>query len=125
MGTNYYWQLNEHTPKRHIGKSSYGWAFQLHVHFEIPDVEWYNLGYKYPCHVIKYRDWKKLFEYPGSIITSEYNERIGSQRMREIIEDRAQFIASARTELSRTPVDGVHCVYKAKGSWDYIAGEFS
>lgn len=85
MGTNYYLYENDNICKHcgrydedtvlHIGKSSYGWCFSLHV---IPESNINSLD-----------DWKKLFEQEDKyIIKNEYDEKISKEKMLEIIEKR-------------------------------------
>lgn len=84
MGTNYYYQPQNktchhcgHDPSQriHIGKSSVGWYFSLHV---------YDEGYG-PKNL---DDWKSLWE-SGGLIQDEYGEQINSQTMTKIITERS------------------------------------
>lgn len=137
MGTNYYLYEKEDCPNcgannepRHIGKSSMGWVFGLHVDDEIK-----NLG-----------NWKDQFFRPSTIIKNEYGDLIPPHDMVDIIELRMskknfdnkpyaydsweQFHKQNHSEegpkgLLRHQVDGSHCVGHGEGTYDYIAGEFS
>lgn len=71
MGTNYQWHPKPACPTcghenpddvLHIGKSSSGWCFALHV---IPEQGITELGH-----------WIERFARPGSYITDEYGERV-------------------------------------------------
>ena len=112
MGTNYY--LNPevcptcgHTKEgKHIGKSSAGWAFALHVY---PDEEIHTLD-----------DWRLLWNEPGARIVNEYEEPISVETMERIIVDRVW-----NGQMSRSKIDGTHCIGHGPGSWDYIVNELS
>ena len=142
MGTNYYLHQKPacshcgHQAKPlHIGKSSFGWHFSLHV---IPEDDINDLD-----------DWKRLWDDPESSITNEYAEVISKDEMFETITNRrgskswdehewsngwykteAQFHRQNRSErglnnLLRHRVDGDHCIKNGEGTWDCIVGEFS
>ena len=76
MGTNYYWSEEAcQSPckhcrggdRLHIGKSSGGWCFSLHV---IPYEGINTLD-----------DWKAKFALPGSEIVDEYGTRLTAEEM--------------------------------------------
>ena len=78
MGTNYYMKEDvcEHCGRgeelKHIGKSSHGWNFTLHI---------------YPEEDIKsLHDWEML--WMGEDIVNEYNNKIPEKEMLKIILDR-------------------------------------
>ena len=79
MGTNYYWHGDtcEHCGRSgepiHIGKSSGGWAFALHVNDEIQSLD----------------AWKKKWAEPHSKIMDEYGVIVTAKKMSEVIEDRS------------------------------------
>ncbi|MFH1546964.1 MAG: hypothetical protein ABIC57_00585 [bacterium] len=116
----------------HIGKSSGGWCFSLHVVPEegINDLE----------------DWEKVWNLPESVILDEYDECIPPSEMKEIITERswekvnltgnpyyeseAQFLREnyavrGPKGLLRHQIDDRHCIKHGKGTWDCILGEFS
>lgn len=114
MGVNYY--LHEKPDCEccgrpfeplHIGKSSGGWHFSLHV---MPEDNINTLD-----------DWRELWAKPGAVIRNEYDERIPIDDMERVITKRD---FGARV-LMRHDLDGRHCVGHGPGTWDYIAGEFS
>lgn len=132
MGTNYYLHRNVcgacgrgDTPL-HIGKSSVGWCFSLHVQDEIQSLE----------------DWKAI--WAEGVIKNEYGDVVPPEEMLEIITVRGferpaypnEFYASSE-EFNRknNAVDGPnglrrhrvgpHCVGHGEGTWDLIPGEFS
>lgn len=84
MGTNYYWEQPageqcptcghiDDTVRLHIGKSSAGWVFLLHV---IPEQNLNTLG-----------DWKTLWETTAGQIRDEFGEAISvTDMIKEILE---------------------------------------
>ena len=146
MGTNYYVRIPGENPcahcgrsdndrELHIGKSSAGWCFSLHVMEDDEDGDLNSWG-----------DWQRLLAAPGVQIRDEYNRRIDLEQLRAIVEDRswckmgdsppdgykseAEFHRLNHSQpgpnnLLRYKVDGQHCVGHGEGTWDYIAGEFS
>ena len=132
MGTNYYYYEKEACAccgrpfyPIHIGKSSGGWCFIMHI---IPEKNINTLD-----------DWIMLFNVTGSYITDEYNKKISITEMLEIIKVRSWTFNVKHNEnfhimnhsedgpnnLCRCKIDGEHCVGHGEGTWDYIIGEFS
>jgi len=123
MSTNYYWQgiHNFQFLTLHIGKSSCGWCFSLHV---IPEIPIYDLN-----------DWKKLWNNKESVIYDEYDVIISVEEMENIITNRSwpksipfKLLTNAEigpNNLLRERVDGVRCIKHGAGTWDCIIGEFS
>ena len=114
MGTNYY--LHEKPDcsccgrpfePLHIGKSSGGWAFSLHV---MPE----------DC-INTLDDWRELWSKKGAFIRNEYGEHIHPEDMEQIITQRQR----KDRVLYRHDIDGKHCLGHGPGAWDYITGEFS
>jgi hypothetical protein len=129
MGTNYYL----HDPKatcehcgrgdepRHIGKSSAGWCFALHVYDDIDNLE----------------DWQKYWTESGVTIRDECDEVIEPREMTLIIVDRrwerpippsfeyGSDCVPGPNNLMRAKVDRGHCVGHGPGTWDLMQGEFS
>jgi hypothetical protein len=144
MGTNYY--LHERPPceccrrpfkRLHIGKSSGGWCFSLHVD---PDNGIHDLP-----------DWIERWSRPGAVIRDEYGEALSGNEMEAIITSRgigrtkdwdskwwrdsdwyyseSQFHQSNGSErgpngLLRHRIDGRHCSGHGAGTWDLMPGEF-
>ena len=110
MGTNYYLQKEcpecGHRYRAHIGKSSGGWCFSLHVDPEndIRDID----------------DWEALCEKDGWQIVNEYGEKKAWMELYLCITDRG-----CVGGLLRHPIDGTHCIGHGSGTWDLITGEFS
>lgn len=130
MGTNYYLygQPCPHCGRRderlHIGKSSAGWCFGLHV-----DDERKSLA-----------DWERAWADPAASIRDEYGDSVTPEDMRRVITERSRHPkARPWTELEycqnsarpgpnglvRHIVDGRHCIGHGEGTWDLITGEFS
>jgi len=131
MGTNYY--LCEKLPckecgrpyePKHIGKSSGGWCFALHV---IPEEGINDL-----------EDWEKLWDQYGMVIVNQYGKRLVPSEMLSIITERCGLGHNESDQwyreneairgpngLVRSRIDGTHCIGHGKGTWDLIIGEFS
>jgi hypothetical protein len=139
MGTNYY--LKEASGKKHIGKSSGGWCFALHI---IPEENIHDLS-----------DWENRWSKKGTRIEDEYGRRISQKEMCGIIKNRQWgngesfssrfkpgigFDNRYQTEaafhrdnhsfagengLLRHHVDGLYCVKNGEGTWDCMPGVFS
>lgn len=133
MGTNYYWTPNYKPPcahcgrafeqekQIHIGKSSGGWCFSLHVTDYINDLV----------------DWREIWK--AGTIFDEYDREISVEKMLEIITEREwasndrltpQWLHENHAEvgpngLARHKVDGKHCIAQGHGTWDLLPGEFS
>jgi hypothetical protein len=109
MGTNFY-HVTESKPacecckrpyeeeRLHIGKSSGGWAFSLHV---IPEMGINTLA-----------DWVDRWNIPGTYIEDEYGDRL-------TIGEMFSRIAERKGSLMRHPGS------IAVGTYDYCEGEFS
>lgn len=130
MGTNYYLQVDDVCPscgaskkRLHIGKSSAGWCFSLHV---IPEKGLNTLS-----------DWRE--RWSKSRILDEYGRGISVTEIENIITNRScpvrnipfggDYYSANSAEpgpngLLRYKVDG-YCVGHGEGTWDYILGEFS
>lgn len=111
MGTNYYIRFKpcEYCGKSedeyHIGKSSYGWVFTLHVdpHRNILTLE----------------DIKKMWDQPDAKIYDEYDDKIEKEEMLNIITKRKH-----PKGLLRHDIDGTHCIGHGDGTYDFVKGEF-
>jgi hypothetical protein len=127
MGTNYYWEQPAcdacgRAPERiHIGKSSSGWCFALHVTDQIRS----------------YGEWVRVFDTPGRIV-DEYGDVIPTSTMLDIISERRGHGGPPPTEawlannyavpgprgLVRHQL-GPYCLGHGEGTWDLVPGEFS
>lgn len=134
MGTNYYYhpggrcyacgRSDDHI---HIGKSSAGWVFSLHVY---PDDE--------DDRPSTWVDWLKLFAAPEAAITDEYGRDISVSAMVEIVTERgrdglfefkSQWLAENHAiegprGLARHMIDFAHCIGHGDGTWDLMIGDF-
>ena len=131
MGTNYYHIAQEPCPcckrpykPRHIGKSSGGWCFALHVY---PDEKINTL-----------EDWIELLK-TGQIV-DEYDQEISSEQLINKMTLRRRNITLAPSaewlrrnqavlgpyNLARSQIDGVRCIGYAdhRTPVDYFVGEF-
>ena len=162
MGTNYY-LIQKNTDRdescevskmldpshtlMHIGKSSGGWCFSLHVYPERQIHNWDN--------------WKSFLqtEYLESeaefVLVDEYYQSISLSYLFTVIEDRSnsttweeheQYVTDPQSlfgrynslqayldkngaikgpnNLMRHKIDGNHCIGHGEGPYDYIIGEF-
>lgn len=141
MGTNYYLHqkpdcecCGRSFEPLHIGKSSGGWCFALHV---VPEDGINTLD-----------DWRNLWAAPGAYIRNEYGDHVSIADMELTITGRCgeedwddprwwvgfyrsehDFHASNHSErgphgLLRHRI-GSHCKAHGEGTWDCIVGEFS
>ncbi len=111
MGMNFYLKsadpcptCGHQEPFQHIGKSSAGWAFSLHVDDKFHGLDDYR------------REWSK----PEAVIVDENGAHVPV----DVMEDRITKRSHPRG-LSRRPIDGRHCIGHGEGTWDLITGEFS
>jgi hypothetical protein len=128
MGMNYYLKhpacghCGRSGSALHIGKSSAGWCFALHVDDERKSLD----------------DWQKAWSQPGAIIENEYGEAVTPEQMLAKITDRSwpddrdrtdRFLcenhaAPGPNNLLRHQL-GPYCVGHGDGTYDLIPGEFS
>jgi hypothetical protein len=136
MGTNYFLHSEqcphcgiEQKDKMHLGKSSAGWCFGLHVYPGLELIDWHDM-------------WSYIsfcVEEQGHEIKNEYGETILPEVFFAIVWDRhseqphdAEWLRMNHAQpgpfgLARYLVDGQHCIGNA-GQYapiDYIVGEFS
>ena len=133
MGTNYY--LREKQPCEacgrdyeplHIGKSSGGWCFSLHVDPEsgINDLS----------------DWEAKWAKPGAVIEDEYGDTISVDSMRDVILNRSwpsltidhpqEYLTRNHADLGpngllRHRIEPRLCIAHGDGTYDLCVGEFS
>lgn len=130
MGTNYY--LEERPPcsecgrefeQLHIGKSSAGWCFSLHV---IPEQGLNSL-----------EDWRERWTRPGARIVNEYGDLVDAGAMLVTIAQRERWgppwepdalaensAVPGPRGLARSRIEG-SCIGHGDGTWDLILGDFS
>ncbi len=130
MGTNYYLHGNvcescgRGDEPLHIGKSSCGWHFALHV---IPEENIKDL-----------EDWSKRWCEDDVVIRNEYGDVIEPIDMLDIISQRKWNGKKERLDewykdnhaeeglngLARHKIELGHCVGHGDGTWDLIESEF-
>ena len=135
MGTNYYLHENpcphcKHPERRlHVGKSSGGWCFSLHV---LDAAETGGLR------IQSLADWEEQFRKPGSVIVNEYGDTVSVEEMLREIKERKpvprspppdeRFLRDNEAEIGPKGLLrhrlGRHCVAHGEGTWDMIAGYF-
>lgn len=126
MGTNYYLEGPTQEPcacchrpyeqeRLHIGKSSAGWVFALHVTPEITSLE----------------DWRKAWSRDGWRIVNEYKDPVHPDDMLQMVTRRqgsgrgfSRDAVRGPNGLLRNRIDGRHCIGHGEGTWDLITGEF-
>lgn len=144
MGTNYDLHFNpcptcgHSIEKLHIGKSSKGWCFALHVGNFLINEEIHAIG--------TLDDWKRIFEFPNTTIKDEYGKKLTTDEMLRVITIRSnlpnnwtsippgytswgEFHRRNKSQLGpngllRSQI-GDHCIGHGDGTWDLITGEFS
>ena len=140
MGTNYYVEPEPPCPhcgrgygQIHIGKSSGGWCFALHV---IPAEDAEFMDGVPDCGIISLADWQHFWE--GGRIVDEYGRPYTAEEMLKVITERkwerrapddfdyaGNEAEPGPAGLVRHRIDGRHCVGHGAGTWDMIRGEFS
>ena len=131
MGTNFYFETNKwkqcgHAENRiHIGKSSYGWYFALHV---IPEMNINNL-----------EDWRNYIKNNEGVILDEYGDELSYPELIDTIANRSyegknnwskkdyhdNWAEPGINGLARHKIIPNHCIGHGEGTYDYIIGEFS
>ena len=149
MGTNYYAEVlrpaicqccgqktEDEKETLHIGKSSGGWCFAVHVTENIPD----------------WQSWKNYLKKNNSKIYDEYDKEISLNSLINIVENRSskteyneklfkennhysQYTSLERfLEVNQAEIGpnnllrhklNERCISHGDGTWDYIIGEFS
>ena len=126
MGTNYYARLDtcphcgHPREELHIGKSSYGWCFALHVY---PERGIHDLP-----------DWEALWKKPTTAIFNGYNESLTAQEMLAEVTERVYTGRVPASEeylrencATRGPNNLLRDVRArpGTGTWDCCEGDFS
>lgn len=128
MSTNFYFRDSEAIASGnpwvvegfHIGKSSVGWAFQLHV-FEVCREGRVVLS------IQSLDDWylfieKCQMESARYQIFDEYGVKYSLEDLLRVIQNRIMLNGAA---VRHSDIDGLHCVGRGDGTWDLVKGEFS
>lgn len=131
MGTNYYWRehpcptCGRDDEELHIGKSSGGWCFSLHVH---PAIGINGLP-----------DWQERWSREGSEIRNEYGDKLTPGEMLDVVTKRscpergpvpALWYEQNHGEpgpngLARHRISPGHCIGHGAGTWDLLVSDFS
>lgn len=130
MGTNYYLRSEPCSAcglspdPKHIGKSSAGWCFSLHVEPENG--------------IATLEDWQREWSKTGKEIRDEYGRAITPSAMLDTIKNRSRkrqshprhfldsnFAEEGSNGLLRHRIEPNRCVGHGEGPWDYCVGEFS
>lgn len=104
----------------HIGKSSYGWAFSLHVYPEV--------GIRTEADMF---ELITLLERDGWRVEDEYHRVVPvfgngvDVPIWKIIHRIGGMWKPEQGEYSRHTIDGRHCIGHGVGLWDYCVGDFS
>lgn len=141
MGTNYYLRekacecCGQYGKEVHIGKSSAGWCFSLHIWKGNNDWHFEDAGFETPT---TFDHWKVMLNNPNCVIVDEYERLVSKEDMIDIITNRSWperdyepgYLARNQAEqgpngLLRSKVDNHHCLGHGEGTYDYIYGEFS
>ena len=135
MGRNFYFKRTlckwcGNSDYKHIGKSSAGWNFSLHVYPDegINDLQdWIDL-------------WNKTWREEGlePFIQDEYGSPITVEEILKIITERSwagkktdpryfdQYTErDPNSELLRRKIDGFSCIGHGSGPWDLLISDFS
>ncbi len=132
MGTNYYYRPPDGRDPLHIGKSSAGWCFSLHVY------TWDENG---PQDLAQ---WQHIWSQ-GGLIEDEYGWSVTAEEMLDIICQRswdspenpvgyANWDAFDRANHSVPGPNGLRrhaigppggCIAHGAGTYDFIVGDFS
>jgi hypothetical protein len=133
MGTNYYLHApkcfhcgKEEEPPIHLGKSSWGWCFSLHVSPEDGIYCWEDIQQLIEDKLCE--EWRIENEYGDQIGLVDFvkvvTERSGAHPWDryELLENHA---VQGPNNLARYAIDNWHCIGHGEGTYDYIIGEFS
>jgi hypothetical protein len=131
MGTNYYATVNacphcgraDEADNMHIGKSSAGWTFGLHVIPERGLVDW--------------PEWRAFLAGPGVTIRDEYGEVLTLDELTRRVTERSRpGKTSVKFDFARNHAEpgpnglvrrriGRWCTGHGAGTWDLVPGDFS
>lgn len=124
MGTNYYHYNDETGERQHIGKSSVGWVFLVHVYADDG--------------IRTLDDWQQRWQQPNTHIESEYGERRTPTEMLHWITARAFPHAPTPQSLAENMADAgprnlmrprmggwSRCTGHGDGTWSYIDADFT
>jgi hypothetical protein len=137
MGTNHYLHApacpccgKEAEERIHLGKSSGGWCYSLHV---CPEEDIYN--YQDILVMIDEKmsnGWKVKNEYGETLSLNDWQEIVTKRQGRKITPDHWSWswywknsACPGPCNLARHLLDHTHCIGHGEGTYDYIVGDFS
>lgn len=133
MGTNYYLRApkcfhcgKEEESPIHLGKSSVGWCFSLHVSPENGISCWEDIQQLIEDKLCE--EWCIKNEYGDQISLVDFIKTVTKRSGNRPWEGDALLINHAiqgPNNLARHVIDGWHCIGHGEGTYDYIIGEFS
>ena len=136
MGTNYYLHApkcfhcgKEEEPPLHLGKSSIGWCFGLHVYPEDGINNWQQMWSKID-YLTKDHNYEIRDEYGGFVDNGKFFsivwDRSGKPDKlfdKQWLKD--NYAKPGPYGLARHVLLAGHCIGHGEGPFDYIIGEFS
>lgn len=133
MGTNYYLRAPKcfHCGKEeelpiHLGKSSVGWCFSLHVSPEDGISCWEDIQQLIEDKLCE--EWCIKNECGDQISLVDFIKTVTKRSGNRPWERDALLINHAiqgPNNLARHVIDGWHCIGHGEGTYDYVVGEFS
>lgn len=131
MGTNYYLTIGGN--KLHLGKSSGGWVFALHVYPElgINNFEDMLTVIRTIDSLSVYRPLSNEYDEPCSIdrfictVTEREGKYIPRSELKAENFYEQNHAEQGPKNLIRSKVDGRHCIGHGPGTYSYHIGEFS
>lgn len=135
MGTNYYLVSPECShcgkelePRIHLGKSSFGWCFSLHVY---PEFGICDIAAIRALIVEKIKDkWYIINEYNEQISVDKFFDIVTKRKGKQISEENLEwykqnYALPGPKNLVRHQLHPNHCIGHGTGTYDYCIGEFS
>ncbi len=133
MGTNYYLHApkcfhcgKEEEPAIHLGKSSGGWCFSLHIMPEEDICNWQDVQALIEDKLCK--EWCIKNEYGDQISLVDFMKVVTERSWHHPWGHNSWLINNAvqgPNNLARHVIDHWHCIGHGEGTYDYIIGEFS
>ena len=132
MGTNYYLHApkclhcgKEEEPPLHLGKSSIGWCFGLHVYPEDGINDWQQMWSKID-YLTKDHNYKIRDEYGDSVDNGKFFsivwDRSGSPENKQWL--KSNYAAPGPYGLARHALVPGWCIGHGEGPFDYLVGDF-
>ena len=145
MGTNYYAEqthLVEPATTLHLGKSSAGWCFALHIYPDMGISSYADMiAMLERCSVLGIHEWQIKDEYGRNISISEFKgvvaNRNGGPKPLRLSFQKSGWYSSFKDfldknsaqegpfNLLRANIDGELCVGHGDGTFDYFVHDFS